>query len=135
MAMSQDELRRRWEATHGHPSGTVPATKDAGRVGLPPELEAAVQQHRLDHFGETVCPRCRFESKDGNTRAGRCPHRPAPAEAAEQRRWTAHAKATMDAQLLGRSGDVVPVITDVEAAQRDSRYGLPPIVDRVNLIG
>jgi hypothetical protein len=83
--------------------GDEPPTKAASQydlppaqpVGLPPELEAAVQAHRLSHYADPICPRCRLESKDGNARGGRCPHRPSPAQAAQQRAWQRTADQTV----------------------------------------
>jgi hypothetical protein len=153
MAMSQAELRRLWEARHGRRNGgperkeAIPYAEVHGAgttaptgaylppvpVGLPPELEARVQEHKANHYGEPICPACRL-AKDQNSRGGRCPHRPAPAEAAERRRWESKAAAVMAAQQLGRAGDYVRVVEHDRAMQEDSHQGRPPIVDRVTII-
>ena len=90
MSMTQRQLRELWEAKHrrpwdgpgfkgaisfadAHGHGSTGSTTPTGAyqppapVGLTPELEAMVAEHKANHFGELICPRCRFGSKDGNS--------------------------------------------------------------------
>lgn len=97
---------------------------------LSPELEAAVANYRHDHTGPCTHPM----PNGAETWDGRCiKHKGSPGERAEQRRWESKARAVMLAQQLGHQGDVVPVLTVAEAAQRDSYLGPAPVVDRVPL--
>jgi hypothetical protein len=133
--MTQEELASLWEARHGRPSGLL-ATKaatDPGQVShLTPELQA-----RLALFGHDHVPAgpCTHPMPNGaETWDGKCAeHKGTPAQRAEQRRWQAKAAAVWDAQTLGRQGDMVVVLTQDEAIQRDSYFGPAPVVDRVRL--
>jgi hypothetical protein len=66
---------------------------------------------------------------------GRCKaHQGTPAERAEQRRWERKSAALMQAQLLGRGVDYVRVVDADVAAQEDSRFGMPPPVERIVIV-
>jgi hypothetical protein len=109
------------------------ATNHDGPSFLTPELAAQVDDKTLDrHVVQKAC--CREAEAAGQSWDGRCIlHKGTPAQRAEERRWQRHAAAVALAQQLGHQGDMVPVLTEAEAAQRDSYRGPPPPIDRVHL--
>jgi hypothetical protein len=114
-----------YEEAHGAPVGYYPPATKAARGGLPPELEARVQDLTLDR-GDVQQACCREAEAAGQSWDGRCKrHKGTPAQRAEQRRWERKAAATMLAQTLGRAGDYVRVVPFDTATQEDSRQPMP----------
>ena len=114
-----------YDEAHGAPAGYYPAAS-AAPVGLPPHLEAAVQQQKAMAYGdqrEPVCTTCRSAYAPGQgTVNGYCAHRAGPGIKAVELAEARRAAATRLAQQLaaGQLGNPARVVDVGQAAQEDA---------------